>query len=258
MKGIPKRLESKNYDDIKDYDGYFVKVRITGVGKKQPIPVLNHMDKESGTRDWTNKMVGKIVYLDKTGLEDAIEFQKIDFEILDGYYFDEGFNTKIKEQIKYIFNKRLEAKAAKNDVLQEVYKLLMNSSYGKLIQKTPDTDIKYIKQEDLLQQVTRHYNEIKCWNDVNHSKYIRMEQYKTLDESFSSPHLGCQILSYSKRLMNRVICLANDNNINVYYTDTDSIHIDEAGVEVLAEKFEEKYDKKLIGKNVFLYAIKRS
>jgi len=250
LKGLPTRLQTTRYNDIKKYDGYFVKVKINNVAKKQPIPVLNYMDKESGTRDWTNKMVGKTVFLDKTGLEDAIEFQQIDFEILDGYYFNDGFNTKIKEQIEHIFNKRLEAKAAKNDGLQQVYKLLMNSSYGKLIQKTPDTDIKYIKREDLMQQVERHYNEIKCWNDVNRSQYIRMEQYKSLDESYSSPHLGCQILSYSKRLMNRVICLANDNNMNVYYTDTDSIHLNENDVQKLADKFEQKYGRKLIGKEL--------
>ena len=74
-----------------------------------------------------------------------------------------------------------------------------------------------------------------------------METHKPLDESFSSPHLGCQILSYSKRLMNKVMTLADDNGINIYYTDTDSIHIDdEAGVEPLAKFYEEKYGQKLI------------
>ena len=77
-----------------------------------------------------------------------------------------------------------------------------------------------------------------------------MESYKPLDESFSSPHLGTQILSYSKRIMNKVMTLADDNNINIYYTDTDSIHIDEDGVEPLAKLHEDKYGKKLIGKQL--------
>ena len=94
------------------------------------------MDKTTKTKNWSNDLVGKICFLDKTGLEDAITFQDVDFESIDGYYFDEGFNTKIKEQIKVIFDKRLEAKAAGNDGLQQAYKLLMNSSYGKLIEKT--------------------------------------------------------------------------------------------------------------------------
>ena len=77
-----------------------------------------------------------------------------------------------------------------------------------------------------------------------------METYKPLDDSFSSPHLGTQILSYSKRLMNKVVALADDHDISIYYTDTDSIHIDEAGVEPLAKLYEEKYGEKLIGKKL--------
>ena len=52
-----------------------------------------------------------------------------------------------------IFDKRLEAKAAGNDGLQQAYKLLMNSSYGKLIEKTPTTDIRYKAKEDVLRYV---------------------------------------------------------------------------------------------------------
>ena len=44
--------------------------------------------------------------------------------------------------------------------------------------------------------------------------------------------------------------LADDHDISIYYTDTDSIHIDESGVEPLAKLYEEKYGKKLIGKKL--------
>ena len=44
--------------------------------------------------------------------------------------------------------------------------------------------------------------------------------------------------------------LADDNNISIYYTDTDSIHIDEDGVEPLAKLYENKYGQKLIGKKL--------
>ena len=201
--------------------------------------MLSHVDKTTKTKNWTNNLVDKICFLDKTGLEDAVTFQDVKFEVLDGYYFDQGFNKQIKEQIEVIFNKRLEAKAVGNDGLQQAYKLLMNSSYGKLIEKTPDTDIRYIPKEDVLRCVEKQYNHIKVWTSLKSSSYVRMETHKPLDESFSSPHLGCQILSYSKRLMNKVMTLADDNNINIYYTDTDSIHIDESGVEPLAQLYEE-------------------
>ena len=77
-----------------------------------------------------------------------------------------------------------------------------------------------------------------------------METYKSLGESYSSPHLGTSVLSYSKSLMNRVHCLADDNDINCYYQDTDSIHMDEDKVQPLAELYEKKYNKPLIGKQL--------
>ena len=83
--------------------------------------------------------------------------------VLDGYYFDEGFNTKIKEEIQVVFDKRkvekdamekceeelttaydketiedLETRKAGHDALQLVYKLILNSTYGKLIENTDD------------------------------------------------------------------------------------------------------------------------
>ena len=43
--------------------------------------------------------------VDKTQLEDLIKFHNIEFQILKGYYFDEGFNTNIKESIQtYLTN----------------------------------------------------------------------------------------------------------------------------------------------------------
>ena len=52
---------------------------------------------ESGVRKFSNDSVGETVYIDKTTLEDAITVQEIEFEILDGYYFNEGHNNTIKK-----------------------------------------------------------------------------------------------------------------------------------------------------------------
>ena len=87
LKGMPKRITTTNYDELKHYDGLFLKVRVTKVGKERPFPVLSHVDKTTKTKNWTNNLVGKICFLDKTGLEDAVTFQDVNFEVLDGYYF---------------------------------------------------------------------------------------------------------------------------------------------------------------------------
>ena len=43
--------------------------------------------------------------------------------------------------------------------------------------------------------------------------------------------------------MNKVMTLVDDNDISIYYTDTDSIHIDEDGAEPLAKLYEEIWSK---------------
>ena len=65
-----------------------------------------YTDKERMRKNWTNEMEDRIAFLDKYACEDAIKFQDIEFDVLDGYYFDEGFNTKIKEEIQVVFDKR--------------------------------------------------------------------------------------------------------------------------------------------------------
>ena len=50
--------------------------------------------------------------------------------------------------------------------------------------------------------------------------------------------------------MNRVICTAEQNNINIYYQDTDSIHIMEEDVNKLAKIFKHTYNKDLIGEKM--------
>ena len=58
------------------------------------------------------------------------------------------------------------------------------------------------------------------------------------------------MLSVSKNIMNEVMCLAEDIGAMIYYTDTDSMHIDFEMVETLGKKFKEKYGRELIGKKL--------
>ena len=54
----------------------------------------------------------------------------------------------------------------------------------------------------------------------------------------------------SKRIMNEVMCLAEDLGINIYYQDTDSMHIERDKVNTLACAFKNKYGRELIGENI--------
>ena len=58
-------------------------------------------------------MSNEIIYIDKVGLEDLITFHEAEFEILDGYYFNEGRHNTIHKVMKSLYDKRLTFKQEK-------------------------------------------------------------------------------------------------------------------------------------------------
>ena len=73
---------------------------------------------------------------------------------------------------------------------------------------------------------------------------------KAINEHFNYCHVGYEILSMSKRIMNKVMCLAEDLGILMVYTDTDSIQIESNKVRCLGEEFKNKYGQHVIGKDL--------
>ena len=248
LKGIPKVIKNLDYNEIKNYDGYFIQIKILKVGIKRAFPLMSYKNEE-GIRDFNNDMEGKIMIVDKTTAEDLINFQDVSFEVLNGYYYNEGFNDKIVDTIKYLFSKRKELKAKKNKS-EIIYKLIMNSGYGKLITKPHETKIKFFdRKKEFDTYKSRNYNIINNYVEYVQGKY-RVEINDTRGNQFNYCHLGAEILSMSKRIMNEVICTAEDNNLKIYYQDTDSIHINDEDITKLKDIYESKYNRELIGKNM--------
>lgn len=248
LQGKPKVLNDLSYNFIKQQDGYFVEIKITKVNKKRQFPLIGIYSQEQ-TRDFSNELEGQIIVVGKITLEDLIEYQQIEFEIIRGYYYNEGFNPKIKEVIKTIFEERLKQKAAKNPI-QETYKLIMNSAYGRTILKENTMQVKYVLQKDYDKFITLHYNDIIDITKIINSEKYRIRLVNPISDHFNVPQVGSSMLEMSKRIMNEVMCLAEDNGIFIYYQDTDSMHIDDNKIDLLSKLYKEKYDRELIGKNM--------
>lgn len=250
LQGRPKILkqENLNWEFLDNQDGYFIEILIKAVDKSYSFPLMSKVNKD-GIREWTNNMVNERFYCDKTTLEDLINYHKIEYEIIRGYYFDEGRNYQIKQTIQKIFKLRLIEKD-KGNPIQEVYKLIMNSAYGKTLLKPIEDERKFIKKKDYETYVVKHYNWIKeaelCGND----KWWIVQEVKPVNNHFNLVHCGVEVLSTSKRLMSEVMCLADDLNIKMYITDTDSIHIDNRSIPKLAEQYKKDNKRELIGKNM--------
>ena len=249
LKGPPKVLtkDQCSMKFLKGVDGYFIRTIIKKVGKHLKFPLLSHVT--DGVRVFTNEMEGKTVYLDRFSLEDAIKFQKIEFEIVEGYYFNDGRNNKIQEVMTFLFNERNKQKKAGNPI-QEVYKLLMNSAYGKSILKPINEEYKIFNSDEKYYKFTsRNFQLIKDAHRIVNGKWcVRMN--KAINEHFNSAQVGCEVLSYSKRIMNRVMVLAEDNDIDIYYQDTDSMHMDEVKVKSLDGLYKGEYGTELIGEDL--------
>ncbi|RLN51642.1 hypothetical protein BBJ28_00024311 [Nothophytophthora sp. Chile5] len=219
-----------------DADFYIARIRIESIGKERHFPLQR-----------------RTLIMGKQALEDIINFQDAKCTIIEGCYWDEGFNNKICETISKMFNARLKYKAEGNP-LQNVLKLMMNSSYGKLLMKP------IVKKKILISNSKVKPNNIDDYTRKNIHRMIsrtpisdRMalfEEHKSLTEHFSPAHLGVQVHDSSKHIMNRAMCLAEDINADIWYQDTDSLMIDFDKVPILSDSFREKYGKELIGKQM--------
>ena len=293
---IPEHM--KTVEELNKVSGYFVRAKVLKVGKRRAFPVQSYLG--DNKRNFTNDLEGKTLYLDDIALNDAIEFQQMEFEIIDGYYFDHGFNTRVKQVHEHLFYQRqfrkneihvidtsdkenpqtlhtiiptreqmkeeltrggvikqmvkdIQAqhpthtvKKVKNP-MQNLFKLLMNSSYGKAGMRPINEELKFLSNANFEKFVSRHYNWIKDITPAENGQGYRVKLTQPIHEHYNRVHIACHILSVAKRIMNEVMCTGEDNGIEFFYTDTDSIHMWEKDVKPLGEHFKKKYGRELIG-----------
>lgn len=250
-KGLPlgfcKRFRKNKLKEWYKKDYCILSIKINKVNKKQQIPFISYKD-EKGILQYTNKTSDNILILDKYTLEDYINFHQIEYQILDGVYWNNGFNNTMGKLIYELFNVRLKNKNT-NPALSNVLKLMLNSAYGKTIMKQNFDKKIYLNTSNKQQLNNYIYNNYETIKKINFLNERNVEiTTSTYDDSTNYGHVGCSILSYSKRIMNEVFDIANDNKIIFYYTDTDSIHMNYNDMEKLSLEYKNKYKKELVGK----------
>ena len=251
VRGVPQVIEEDqlNLDFLSKQSAYVVEIKITKAHKHYPFPLI--LQKVNGLNLNDDNITSPInMVVDNITLEDLIEFQKIDFEIIRGYYWNGEKDYTIQKVIRNIFEKRREYKKQKNP-LENLFKLIMNSCYGKTIQKPIEKDYKYINEgEDLDKFWVKNYNKIIEDISLSNSNIHAVKCLKPIDKHFNFSLLGIQVLSMSKRIMNEVMCLAFDIGCHIYYQDTDSMHIEVEDLPKLQEAFKLKYGRELIGSDM--------
>ncbi len=234
-------------------DYYVVEIRLLSIEEMMDCPAFSTKNND-GIREWDHSIPNTPMIVDKFTLEDMITFHKAKFEVLSGVYWNSGFNTKITECIRNVFDLRLKFKKEKNPV-EVIFKLLMNSAYGKTITKASAETIVFITgKEKFDKYVVKNFNMIKSWTEYSNTNpkwcSYKICRYVSLNKHKNRAHCGSMILSMSKRIVNEVIYAAKLSNCVVYYTDTDSTHIPDAKLDDLASMYEKLYSRSLIGKQL--------
>jgi hypothetical protein len=249
LKGKPKILKEnqKTIEELNKLDGYFIRIKVNKINDKYDFPLLSKIDNK-GIRQFTNEMENEVIYIDKISLEDAIKWHKLQFEILDGYYFDDGFNYVCRDIINELYQKRSKYKKEDNPI-ELVYKEILNCSYGKTILKASEYKIVYKHSLNQFEDYWMYnYNYIDWAIKINgYFPVWRIKVIKPINKHFSRPHIGVSILSMSKRIMNNVMCLSENNNLDIFYQDTDSLFIKEEHIPILEKLYQQTYNKDLIG-----------
>ena len=252
VEGMPKPIPKDKLclDFLKQQTAYVVLIEITKINKHYAFPLVRKGYYCSTYDDQLKDGETRLDVVSDIELEDLINFQQIEFNIINGLYWDGAKDYRIQEVIQKVFDKRLEYKK-QNNPLQLIYKLIMNSAYGKSIQRPIDNDIKYIKDGDeLMKYKLKNYNKIIEDIELEGCDIHAVKTIKPIDKHFNNSLFGIHVLAMSKRIMNEVMCLAFDLGCHVYYQDSDSIHIELDDLPKLENAFRAKYGRELRGSNL--------
>jgi hypothetical protein len=203
---------------------YVVRIRVTAIGKYQQIPLVTYY--RNNSRHYTNRvedLCGEDSVVDKITLEDWIRFQEIEYEFIEGIYWEEGGNCVAGAFVEGLYAARREYTEAGNESMSQVCKLALNSLFGKLILK-PKNIKTVIRQESKVEEyLANNFEDIR---DIEQCGKQSVISVATDDVNhYNLAHAGGLVLSMARRIMNEVLSVATALDIPVLYTDTDSLHI---------------------------------
>ena len=267
VEGIPEFYESPNPETIYDknnlpdilvhafgpnqltptptkfYSQFVVDIEITNVGIHRAFPLI--VERTPTKQMNVNKCVKMRV--DMIMLQDLIRFQEISFKLGNGYVWKGDRSNKIRNEIAKLYDLRTQYKKEKNPT-EQIIKLIMNSAYGKTIQKPIKTFLHFVSEQDYPWFVRDRYHQLHRDYVLENGSHL-FELNKQKSNQFNNVLFGITVLSMSKRIMNEVMCLAEDLGIEIYYQDTDSMHIEHDKIELLNKTFSERYGRELIADN---------
>ena len=170
-------------------------------------------------------------YLTSVDIQEIVKIGGKVIENYEGVIYRENFKVSpFRKVIDKLFALRQKYKDKNNDVMQLLVKILMNCLYGENIRK--DIEEKFACKSEAW-MMTEYDERVKdYWKKSGFNYIVKMIDDKGLEDEVKKLntmplHLGAFVLSNSKRIMNNFIHAINGFYTNdVYYTDTDSLYIE--------------------------------
>jgi hypothetical protein len=134
--------------------------------------------------------------VDKLTLDTSIQYNEIEYDILKGYYYNEGRSDTIGKVIEQLFDMRLEAKRRNNEGLSTTLKLLMNACYGKWGLKASDYRCKYSARKDFQAIFNNQPSSIYSITELENN-LIEYEKQNDVFKHYNAVHVLSEILSMS-------------------------------------------------------------
>lgn len=278
-------FENPDTDEItKKYCDGVLYVTKLHANKKRAFPLIC-VKNEENLNNYSNFVHEKVcTMISMLDLFNFIELQDGEFEWEGALVWDQGENTPEKPcgrdySCQKVFKKLHEFRSNNHNLRDEkgnllpdhpianLSKLVSNSIYGKTNQKMQNFDIIVV---DITKRRKRKgvYEDYNYWQEFFNANAYRMIDFQPLadgkhikarvyksDTSYALVPFAINILAMSKRIIGRVIALAEDaaQALGVpgpFYTDTDSVHLLRITLPLLRQKFHEKFGYELEGKNL--------
>ena len=165
-------------------------------------------------------------FVDSVLLDEIRHHVRCSIEIVNGYYFNEGFNSKICSFAQLLYQMR------SLDLFNKLGKNMLSALYGKSLQSCQQFKIKMVprsKVNEYLAEFGNYVYEItRAGGDMLTVKLLR-----SIDVNYNIPQFGSYVLSESRARMNRVITFCNVHEIPIYSIKTDSFTLPSKDVEKL-------------------------
>ena len=229
MKGIPIGTPKPFYDKIPNDSCYaFIQCEISNI-KNDKLGRFGFIT-EGIQRNSSSEGIHTL-FIDSVLLNEIRKYVECDIRIINGYSFNQGFNTKIKDFINVLYNLR------SKEHLNKFGKNMISCLYGKTLQSTSQFKIITVPNNKIHEYIALNGNFIfEIVKSLRSNCYI-VKLLRSINHNYNIPQLGVQVLSESRSRVNGIIDYCNMNDIQIYSIKTDCFVINSDKVNAFSQKY---------------------